>query len=130
MGDRKIWFWTVIVALVLIAAAGYMAIHRGSPSAASNYDPHGRPAAPTNMITVTGSIECLKPKSTAGQQVTSCAIGIKGDNGQSYALSSSDPATTGSLPTGQRVEVRGSLQQQITPYAAEGVIKVSSIQRR
>lgn len=80
-------------------------------------------------ITVVGVVGCLTPSKTAGQQNASCAIGLKADDGKSYALGSDDPTLTGSIPSGQRVRVSGSFIKQASSYDAEGLIHVTSIER-
>ena len=82
------------------------------------------------VVTATGVIECLTPKSTSGTQTLSCAIGLKKDDGTHYALNHDDPSVIGSIPTGQRVQLSGTLMtSQDSVYDIVGIIKVASIKR-
>lgn len=87
------------------------------------------PQAKVETVTKVGTIGCLEHKDTSGPQITSCAIGIKQDDGISYALNSDDPSTTGSIPTGTRVQVTGTLTEQSTQYDSAGVIHVTSFKK-
>ena len=88
--------------------------------------------APSNKasITITGTITCLAHKDTSGPVDMMCAIGLAGDNGKNYALSSDDPTITGSIPTGQKVTVTGTFKEQTSQYDSAGIIKVQSIKRQ
>jgi hypothetical protein len=77
-------------------------------------------------ITATGTVVCLK--ATSGPEVASCAMGIKQDDGKSYALYSSDPSTTGSLKGGSKIKVTGTLDTKPAAYEMAGTITVTSIE--
>ena len=72
---------------------------------------------------------CLTRRDTSGPQDMSCAIGLQAENGESYAISAADPTVTGSIPTGTRVEVTGTVTQQTSAYDIVGLITVTSIKR-
>lgn len=61
-------------------------------------------------------------------QTTSCAIGLRSDEGEHYAMYTEDPTTVGMLPTGQRVQVTGTLEQT-NRYGLAGIIDVTTIER-
>ncbi|HYH75589.1 MAG TPA: hypothetical protein VD735_06570 [Candidatus Saccharimonadales bacterium] len=77
---------------------------------------------------VTGKVTCLSPASQDGAQNTSCAIGLE-SNGKMYALHNPDPSVVGSLPTGQKVEVTGTVTQPDAQSDAPGIIGVTSVKR-
>lgn len=81
-----------------------------------------------DTVTVEGTIGCLEPKDKAAVQDMSCAIGLKSDDGKSYALGANDPSSI-SIPTGQRVVVSGSLAAQESKYVSEGVIVVATVKQ-
>jgi len=120
---KKLYLGITIAVVSAIGVTAY-AWHKSSASPPKNQLP-----ATGQTITVTGTIGCLEPKNTDGPQESSCAIGLKQDDGKSYALSSPDPTTVGSLPTGQKVQIRGTFSQQSSKYDAIGLIKVTSLQR-
>ncbi len=80
-------------------------------------------------ITVSGTMGCLTLKNSSGPTDSSCAIGIKADDGKSYALNAQDPTISGSVPTGKRVKVSGTLTEQASKYDIAGVIQVTSLER-
>jgi hypothetical protein len=83
----------------------------------------------SSPISVEGEVGCLEPKDKTGPHITSCAIGIKQDDGTSYALGSDDPTLTGSIPTGQQVRVTGTFTEQTSTYDAKGLIHVTSVEK-
>ena len=80
-------------------------------------------------ITVTGVVGCLQHTNSDGPQTMECAIGITTDAGNSYGLQSDDPVMTGSVPTGDRITVEGTLVTGAQQYKSEGVIQVKTLQR-
>jgi hypothetical protein len=126
-----------IATAIVILAGGITAYALSNNSSPTGAPVSSAPATQKNTVatntgsavTKTGTIECLTPKDTSGPQTTSCAIGMKQDDGTSYALNADDPTTTGSIPTGSRVQVTGTLSQQTTQYTIAGIIHVISIQR-
>lgn len=69
----------------------------------------------------------MEPIDNAGPQLLSGAIGIKQDDGTTYALLDK---TGGQAPTnlvGVRIEVTGELITPQTPYKSAGTITVISI---
>jgi hypothetical protein len=83
--------------------------------------------ADSKTMTIAGKMTCLTPKATNGAATMSCAIGLAGDDGKNYALNADDPTVTGSVPTGKRVTVTGTLSEQASQYDAVGVIKVDEL---
>ena len=132
---KKLWIFVTLLSLLLVIGS---VITYGLLSSDSSPKPTERisPAPDTSdipatgeAITATGVVGCLTPKDKSGAQDASCAVGIKQDDGISYALSHQDPSVTGSLPTGQRVKITGTLTKQASTYDIIGVIKVNSIER-
>lgn len=136
---KGMYFIATAIVLAVIALAAYIYIsnkHKNSNLAGpvSSY-----PSSQTNTnktipegesIEAIGTATCLSPKDTSGPQVASCAIGIKQEDGQSYALNSQDPVMTGSIPTGQKVKVKGTLSKDVSSqYNIVGVINVTTIER-
>jgi len=80
-------------------------------------------------ITVTGTIICLQPKDGEGPHTLECALGVKQDDGVSYALQHQDPSLIGSIPTGQAVKITGKFTTQDSKYAIAGLINVTSVER-
>ena len=82
-----------------------------------------------DAVTIEGTVTCLSLKDAGTAQNTSCAIGIKSDDGKSYALYSDDPTVTGSLLSGSRVRIAGGLVARISQYDTVGTINVGSLER-
>ncbi len=141
--NKKLYIGVAALVLIVVAGCFVYALHGtssaggtnvGSASSSLVQNNSSGPSKNNNQttgqpITVTGTVECLTLKSTASQQATSCAIGLKQDDGTSYAITSQNPTTTGSLPTGQRVQVSGTLSQQSSQYDIAGIVNVTAIQR-
>ena len=140
--NKKLYLGATIVALLMLGVAAYALYNASanpsepenvSPSATQGNNTAQNPTPATGQtITVTGTVVCLTPKKTDGPQVTSCAIGLKQDDGKSYALTSQDPTVVGSLPGGSKVTVTGSLaqpSQQPSEFDIVGVIAVTTVQR-
>ena len=128
------------IVLLLCGSAAYMVYAKNSDTASDSQSVSSPPQSPNDkptespipggkVITVEGVIVCLSPKDTSGPHDLSCAIGLKQDNGTSYALGSDDPTITGGIPTGQRVRVTGTFTEQTTSYDMLGLLKVSTIER-
>ena len=131
---KKLYLGASIV-LLMLGVAGY-ALYNASANEPASENISSSPAqSPTpatgQTLTVTGTVVCLTPKKTDGPQATSCAIGLKQDDGKSYALTSQDPTVVGSLPGGSRVTATGSLTQPSQPseFDIVGVIAVTTVQR-
>ncbi|CAN5188485.1 hypothetical protein BH09PAT3_BH09PAT3_0200 [soil metagenome] len=127
----------LLIGLVLIVgvAAAAFALTRNSesvksePSSATTGTQTGAQLETTQKtVAVVGTIGCLEPSDATATQASSCAVGLQQDDGSSYALNADDPTTTGSIPTGQRVQVTGVVSQESTSYKIDGVIKVKSIE--
>lgn len=133
------WVRPVIITVTVLAAAGAIALVLSlqpassppRPSKPIQQQPTNQSAQPEKgaSITVSGTMACLTAKDNAGPQQLSCAIGLQADDGKQYGLFSDDPTITGSLPTGQKVTVSGTVTQQESTYNIEGVINVDSIQK-
>ena len=124
--NRKIYYISAsILAIVLMVSIAAYVIYK-TGSAPSLQEPS---VNDSQQIKLVGTIGCLTPKDNTGVQDMSCAIGLKADSGKSYAISSDDPTVTGSIPSGQRVEVSGSFTAQSSKYDSEGIVRVTSIKR-
>ena len=78
----------------------------------------------------TGEAVCLPHRDSSGPATMECAIGLRDDQGQFYALRDSDPAfrTIAGIRTGIRIEVRGLFTERTDPkYQSVGVIEVASV---
>ena len=87
------------------------------------------PTVQKESITVTGVVGCLQHVNSDGPQTMECAIGVTTDAGSSYGLQSDDPVMTGSMLTGDRITVEGTLVAGAQQYKSEGVIQVKTLQR-
>lgn len=86
-------------------------------------------AAPSaDTTTQTGTIECVPEASNNSIHTTDCAIGLRSDSGEDYALYTEDPTEFGTLPTGQRVQVTGPLLQT-DRYGLAGIIDVQTVEK-
>ncbi len=125
---------SVFVVILLVGITAY-AINSNnnntaiSPSPSSSNSSSVSTAPQGDAVTLQGTMTCLVPKDTSGAQNMSCAIGLKTDDGKYYALNASDPTTTGSIPTGQRVSVTGTVSEQTSIYDIAGTVKVATIDR-
>jgi hypothetical protein len=118
--NKKIYYIVAsILLVVLIAAAAAYVL----------YKPNNNEPKKDGSITVIGTVGCLTPKDNTGIQDLSCAIGLKADNGKSYALGADDPTITGSIPGGQKVEVTGVFTEQSSRYDSAGIIQVTTVKR-
>lgn len=81
-------------------------------------------------ITVTGTTICLPHKNSSGPQTLECALGIKADDGNNYALN--DPGWRFLIGTGNgvRVEIAGKLSKnQNDKYDSAGVIEIVNLKK-
>jgi len=134
LSQTKRYLPFIIIIVLLVCGATVYALTRdeSSPNPATNTSSkpgQEQPQQTSQPITVVGNVSCLTRSDTNGPHDMSCAIGLQTESGESYAISALDPTTTGSIPTGTRVEVTGSVTQQTSPYNIVGLITVSSIQR-
>jgi uncharacterized protein YdeI (BOF family) len=130
--NKKHYIAIVLVVLVLVGALITYAVRKNSVPTTqqqNNTVYQGEKTSEEEPIIITGTIGCLKPKDTGQPVDMSCAIGVRQDDGKSYALSSEDPSLTGSVPSGQKVRVTGTFSKKTSQYDIEGVIKVSSLER-
>jgi hypothetical protein len=98
--------------------------------AAWNSSPPPQHLNPAAKVTKEGTLLCLPPKDEHGPQVQSCALGIKTDNGQYFALvdGSGDYSLVSGVPTGKRIKVTGSLHTALkTNLKNDGVLTATSI---
>jgi hypothetical protein len=133
-------FASLVIVLAVVISAYALAkksTHQSSVTSSATSSPqqssansHGITPPTGKPVTTSGTIGCLTPKDTTGPQVQSCAIGLRTSDGTSYALSSQDPTLVGSLPTGQKVQVAGTLSVQSSQYDIAGVIDVTSLQQQ
>jgi len=130
----------ITLAVLLLLAAGITAYvltnnsstppNQSSSSPQNRKDPQAKKPQTGTPVTVTGMVICLTHKDTSGPQDLMCAIGLKSDDGTSYGLSSEDPSLTGSMPTGQRVKVTGTVtESQDTKYDMAGTLHVTSMEK-
>jgi FlaG/FlaF family flagellin (archaellin) len=140
--SKKLMVWLGIV--LLLAAVAAAAVYgaqpdssrssnqaASSPPAQSTTPSQEAPPASGEPITVTGKMTCLPPKNTDGVSNMSCAIGLEGNDGKKYGLNASDPALTGSVPTGQQATVTGKLTSvSDSKYDIVGTIAVETLQRQ
>jgi hypothetical protein len=91
------------------------------------------PSTDGSEIVVKGTAVCLPHKNTDGPQTMECALGIKDEKGQHYALSDTDPSykNVSNMPTGEMVEVKGTLEKgNGDKYDTVGTLKVTSVTRK
>ncbi|MBI3576856.1 hypothetical protein HY086_02320 [Candidatus Gottesmanbacteria bacterium] len=94
-----------------------------------NTTPTSTPAQAGSAVTIRGTIDCLPAKSSGGAQNLSCGIGLKGDDGNYYALDNLPQAdlVSGKVIGGATVQINGTLRA--TPdskLAIAGTITISS----
>lgn len=81
-------------------------------------------------VVVEGTALCLPHKDTSGPQTMECALGIKDEKGQYYALGDTDPTykNVGSLQMNKKVQVRGTFEKGDSDiYPTIGTIKVTKV---
>lgn len=122
--NKKNYSIAVVLLVIAIIIGCAIYIWNGAETA-SQSEP-----AENSSITVKGVIGCLEPKDKSGVQDLSCAIGLKADNGKSYGLSATDPSSIGSLPSGQRVEIKGAFMKQDSKYDSVGTIQVATVRQQ
>ena len=107
--------------LMVIAVAGFLyALHRDKTEA-------NQSAA--HPKTISGTIICLESVKNDGTQTGSCALGLRADKDTSYALNAADPTLIGSLPTGQKVRVTGTLTSPPSGYKAVNTVQIQSLSK-
>lgn len=144
MNNTKVVIGGVLIGILALVSGFYIYMHNKEPesmtrpisnqavSSMSPNQPQPVQLQGSNgqQITVAGAIQCLSPKSSDGRATTlSCAISLVTDDSKTYSLNSADPSLTGSLPTGQKVEITGSLSGQNAQNDTAGVISIDSIKR-
>ena len=125
--NRKLILLTAIVIALASGGLSY-ALLNTSDDCSRSVTPSIQADSDETVIKV-GTIECLPLSDTSGAQNTSCAIGLKQDEETAYALQASDPTLTGSIPTGQRVQVTGTIVQNTSDLNAAGTIQVTDIEQ-
>ncbi len=145
--QQKLLFISLLLALGLVtaSAAGVIFIRQRIESPApvlpsAEDKPVGTspsygvtPTAPSlqagSAIPIRGTIDCLPPKNTGGAQNLSCGIGLKGDEGNYYALDNlpQQDLVSGKVIGGATVQVNGTLRASPeSKFAIAGTITISS----
>jgi hypothetical protein len=126
----------LLVAFIVLVAGGYLIVNkvRNSSPAYSTETAGGTTSlteadGSAKPIKVVGTVACLDASATQSGQSTSCAVGLQDADGKNYALNAQDPTMTGNLPTGQKVEVSGTVSQPKDNYQIDGIITVNELQR-
>jgi flagellar basal body-associated protein FliL len=119
---------TVLLVLLIVVAGAVAALVllNKSDDKTSTSNTSSQSQQSDETVIKVGTIECLSLGSESGQQNASCAIGLKQDEETAYALQSQDPTLTGGIPTGQRVQVTGTIVQNTSGVES---INVKSIER-
>lgn len=136
-----------LIVLVLLAILGSYMLKpvpgaenvMSEPQAPGNSLDQAAPiAVPDNTIEIRGVETCLPHKNTTGPQTTECAIGLKADDGYTYALDtgSLQPDAIGEMAGGNRVRIVGHFvpaealsSDQWQKYDFRGVVQVTVIER-
>ena len=114
--NRLILIATFVWLLAIIVWLGWALPSR---LAGSGNQPRQTPGA---SITVSGLPICLPHRDSSGPQTLECAIGIKTDDGQYYALT-----PIGNIQFSQRLTVTGVLTTKTdSRYLSSGTITISS----
>jgi hypothetical protein len=142
------------VSLLVVAVAGYLVTRSYMPqdvapsNATSTEATSTQPSATTTPESVSppavgeqtleGEYVCLPHRDTGGPQTLECALGLKADDGNHYALSTQSAPNWSSIattPTGTRIRVAGHVvsamalsSDQWQKYDIVGVMQVASFQ--
>ena len=83
------------------------------------------------MISATGTLDCLKQGASNQPHTMECALGLMTKDNKSYGLSSEDPMLIGTIPTNSQIEVNGILKSNAAQnkYETDGTIWVKSVKR-
>lgn len=87
---------------------------------------------PTGKVSIKGTTTCLPPRDANGPQNASCALGLKGEDGNYYALQDTDPTyrNVSSVPSNSEVTVQGTFAPGTNPaFPTVGIIAVTNIVR-
>lgn len=143
MHKRFVIAAATITLMVVVGAAALLFNSRQDGDTADSSPVSSQPGAPGDSassetpgagdpVTLTGEMTCLTRKNTDGPTTMECAIGLRADDGKQYGLGSDDPTMTGSVPTGKRVRVTGTLSTGTAAgsvYDIAGVVKVQTLER-
>ncbi len=85
----------------------------------------------SSYVTITGTPTCLPHKNTTGPTTLECALGLKGDDGRYYALTSA-PGSLIQEDFDKRVKIEGILTEpdSNSQYAISGSLSVQSVSRQ
>lgn len=121
---RTIVLVVVPLLVILLTAVAVVALQSKSSVKA--------PSTEEGSLVVKGTAVCLPHKDTSGPQTLECALGIKDEKGQYYALSDTDSTykNVSSLPMGERVEIKGTFEKGDGGiYPTIGTLKVTKVTR-
>ncbi|MCA9327800.1 hypothetical protein KDA14_04700 [Candidatus Saccharibacteria bacterium] len=120
---REILLLVVPIAVILLTAVVVVVLQSKSSVWAPSVEQEG-------SVIVKGTALCLPHKDTSGPQTLACALGIKDEKGQYYAIGDTDSTykNVSKLPMGKEVEVRGTFVKGDNDiYPTIGTIKVTKV---
>jgi hypothetical protein len=117
----------LVLVVVVIALAGLVGGIAAMRSTEESLSADTSRYVTGEKITIDGTMTCLTLKEVSSTATTSCALGIKTQDGKSYALSSDDTSVTSSLKSGQQVRAEGKLANRVTQYDISGTLEVEKL---
>lgn len=88
--------------------------------------------AQPKALEVSGEFVCLPHRDTSGPQTLECALGLKGDDGNYYGVSDTDPnySNVTGQGTGARVKIRGQFTpREDSKYNSIGVLSIDNLEQ-
>jgi hypothetical protein len=138
---KKTVFIAMIIGVLLVGGAlGFIMFVQKNPTlpghstvpAGSSQKSEEKPLDSPSQVIKVGVMICLEPVQTDGPQTMECAFGLREDDGTTYGLRSEEPMLIGSVPTGQRIQVTGTLvspSKVSDKYDTRGTVDVQTLQR-
>lgn len=144
----------IVIVLLILAVAGYVFLERQKVASINSFakckaagypimesypeqcmTPDGRSytdAVAPQSIEVSGEFVCLPHKNTSGPQTMECALGLKGDDGNYYGVSDTDPnySNVSGLGTGAKVKIKGKFtSREDSKYNSVGVLTIENLEQ-
>ncbi len=125
------WFkWLFIVFFVaLLGVTAYLGYTYYSRLKKINQAAEQTNTVPVVIREFSGSILCIEEGGEATEAATLCTKGLFANDGKAYELTASPRVNLDAFSKGDRVILRGTLTEGLSPLGLEGVIYVTSAQQ-
>ncbi len=132
---KKLYILIIAAVIIILGALAISLLQSptGTPLPGTNPGDIPQPIAATT--TLRGMFICLPHRDTSGPQTLECALGLKDNDGNYYAIDASAVSSTSNMPmntefrvTGLLVPIEAISNDQMQKYNIKGIMKVSSLE--